>query len=64
MTDYDDDRPGMMRIHVAEERGMALCARYSVAELRNMARERDIDLSFSGGTKRGIAFYLACAGVK
>lgn len=59
---YDDDRPGMMRVHVAQRRGDELCARYTRDTLREMARQRGVPAGHS--LKRDLAVALAMAGVR
>lgn len=58
---YDDDRPGMMRVHIAQRRGEALAKTYTRNALRDMARGRGIPVG--GGLKHEIAWRLAVAGV-
>jgi hypothetical protein len=60
--EWDDDRPGMMRVHVAQERARLLCEKYTRDHLRAMCRERG--LTPWGTTKDELAFELALAGVK
>lgn len=57
---YDDDRPGMMRVHIAHQRGHALAAHYSRDSLREIARERGVP---TGGRKYDLAWRLASVGV-
>lgn len=40
MSDYNDDRAGMMRVHIAYERGRLACERYTRAQLRMHANGR------------------------
>lgn len=60
---WDDDRPGMMRVHVAQERARELCERHTMAYLRSMAKQRGISLS-GCHCKADVAFELVLAGVK
>lgn len=57
---YDDDRPGMMRVHVADRRAQALVNCYTRNRLRAMARGRGLP---TGGRKHDLAWHLANAGV-
>jgi hypothetical protein len=58
---YEDDRPGMMRVHIAEWRAAALCEAYTRDHLREIARSRGVSTGYK--RKRDLAFYVACAGV-
>jgi len=53
---YDDDRPGMMRVHIADRRADALCAAHTRDWLRANAKVRGISTSLN---KREMAWYLA-----
>ena len=39
-TEYRDDRPGMMRVHIAGERAYLACERYTRNQLRAHAKGR------------------------
>lgn len=58
---YSDDRPGMMRIHIAARRADALKAFYTRDRLRIIAHARNVPTGYS--TKDDLAFALALAGV-
>lgn len=58
---YDDDRPGMMRVHVLEGHIKAVEALGSREHLRRVARSLDVG---GGGTKRELATRLVEAGFK
>ena len=53
---YDDDRPGMMRIHIAERRADALCKAFTRDWIRANAKAHGISTHLS---KRSMAWYLA-----
>ena len=57
---YDDDRPGMMRVHICDQRARALASHYTRDYLRELARERGLPTS---GLKHYLAWRLAGAGV-
>lgn len=59
---YDDDRPGMMRVHVAQQRANGLEAVHTRDGLRRIARDRGVPTGYP--TKRDLAIALAFAGVK
>lgn len=59
---YDDDRPGMMRVHVAQQRGRALCEAYSRDALRAFARDLGVPTGYR--LKSDLAVALAFNGVK
>lgn len=59
---YDDDRPGMMRVHVAQQRADELCRQYNRQGLRDLARRRGVPTGYP--LKADLAFALALAGVK
>ncbi len=58
---YDDDRPGMMRVHIAQRRADALCNAYTRDALRHFARLHGVPTGYMN--KSDLAFYVACAGV-
>lgn len=59
---YDDDRPCMMRVHIAQQRGRDLCDRYTRDTLRELARRHGVPTGYP--TKINLAVALAMAGVK
>ena len=59
---YDDERPGMMRVHVAQQRAQALCSQHTRNDLRELARAVGVPAGYS--TKFDLALALAFAGVK
>lgn len=59
LTPYDDDRPGMMRVHIAEQRGRAIEALGSREVLRQHAKRLGVN---AAGTKSEVALRLAQAG--
>lgn len=59
---YDDDRPGMIRLHIAEQRARELCDTYDRDTLRGIARQRGVPTGFPH--KRDLALALALHGVK
>ena len=46
MTDYDDDRPGMMRVHIAQQRGQALADKYTRSQLRMLAHRHGVPTGY------------------
>lgn len=62
MTEYDDDRPGMMRVHIAQQRGDALCEFYTRDDLRSIAARVGVPTGYRH--KRDLAVSLAFAGVQ
>lgn len=56
---YDDDRPGMMRVHICQQRADAMARRFTRDALRAMARARNLP---TGGSKLDVAWHLALAG--
>ena len=64
MTDnYADDRPGLMRIHVADERGRLACARYTRNALRAHAKAHGVTTAFRNRYKRDLAWAMAQHGL-
>lgn len=61
-AEYDDDRPGMMRVHIAEQRAAALCEKHTRDGLRRIARFRGVPTGYS--TKHDLAVALAFDGLK
>jgi len=57
---WDDDRPGCMRVHVAQERALALDDAYSREVLRHYAKARGLS---AAGTKADVIGRLVEAGV-
>lgn len=53
---YDDYRPGMMRIHVAEEIARGICELWTRDELRHVAREIGVPTGYP--TKYDLAVAL------
>jgi len=58
---YNDDRPGMMRIHIAQRRARALCEAYPRDTLRLIAQRAGVPTGYS--LKADLAFELALHGV-
>lgn len=58
---YDDFRPGMMRIHVAEDIARGICERWTRDELRHVARDNGVPTGYR--TKRELALALVLAQV-
>lgn len=58
--EYDDDRPGMMRVHVAEARARKMMDMYKINGLR--AAARTLGVTVDGRTKHDVAWALALAG--
>ena len=58
---YDDDRPGMMRVHIAEQRAEALMDFYSRNGLSLLANREGLVVGRS--TKRDLAVRLAFRGL-
>jgi hypothetical protein len=58
---YGDDRPGMMRVHIARERANAACRLYTRAGLNAHARSHGI--STSHRLKYDLAWYMAQHGL-
>lgn len=58
---YDDDRPGMMRVHIAEKRAVALSNFYTRNDLRSIARRKGVPAGYS--VKADLAYALALHGV-
>jgi hypothetical protein len=58
---YDDDRRGLMRVHIAQRRGDLACDRYSRNTLRAFARWRM--LAPSSLQKRDLATRMAYEGL-
>ncbi len=58
---YDDDRHGMMRVHIAQRRGDLACDRYTRDALRAFAKEHGITPSILG--KRDLATRMAYHGL-
>ena len=46
MTDYDDDRPGMMRVHIAQRRALELCDDYTRDGLLIIARRQGVPTGY------------------
>jgi hypothetical protein len=61
MSEYDDDRRGMMRVHVAHERASRACDRYKRDGLRAFAKGHGVRTGFAH--KRDLAWYMAQAGL-
>lgn len=57
---YDDDRYGLMRVHIAQRRGDLACDRYSRNNLRAFAKGRGV--TPSSLHKRDLATRLAYEG--
>ena len=58
---YSDDRPGMMRIHIAHERANAACRLYTRAGLNDHARSHGV--STAHRVKHNLAWYMAQHGL-
>jgi hypothetical protein len=58
---YDDDRPGMMRIHVAQERARLACITYGRDSLRAIAASHGMPSGYR--LKSELAQALALAGI-
>lgn len=57
---YDDDRPGMMRVHIADRRAQAMVDAFTRDALRHHCRVRELP---TGGRKHDLARRLANAGM-
>jgi hypothetical protein len=57
---YDDDRRGLMRVHIAQRRGDLACERHTRNGLRSFAKGRGLTLSSLH--KRDLATRLAYEG--
>ena len=60
---YSDDRPGMMRVHIAEERGRLACERYTRDALRAHAKGHGLSTAFEWRYKRNLAWNMAQHGL-
>ena len=58
---YGDDRPGMMRVHIAGERGRLACDRYTRNALRAHARGHGVSVGHSH--KSSLAWHMASRGL-
>ena len=58
---YDDDRYGMMRVHIASRRADLACENYTRNALRNFAKAKGLTPSIS--RKRDLAWRMAQAGL-
>jgi len=61
MSDYDDDRPGLMRIHIASRRADLACKRYTRNTLRAFAKGHGAP--YSSGLKNDLAWHMAQHGL-
>jgi len=59
--EYDDDRYGMMRVHIAQRRGQEACRRYTRNALRNHAKSKGF--KFGRLTKMNMAWMMAQNGL-
>lgn len=63
MSAYNDDRPGLMRIHIADQRGRLACQRYTRNRLRAHAKAHGVTTAFGNRLKAGLAWDLAQHGL-
>ena len=61
MSEYDDDRPGMMRVHIADARASAACMTYTRSALRAHANSHGV--STSHRVKHDLAWHMAQLGL-
>ena len=61
MSDYTDDRPGMMRVHIAHERAEAACKGHSRPQLNEHAKAHGLPTSHR--LKRTLAWFMAQHGL-
>jgi hypothetical protein len=61
MSDYGDDRYGMMRIHIASRRADLACARFSRDALRHWAKGHGSPTAVR--LKHDLAWYMAQHGL-
>jgi hypothetical protein len=57
--EYDDHRPGMMRIHVAQEIARGICEGWTRDELRHVARENGVATGYRTKFDLAVALVLA-----
>lgn len=59
---WDDDRPGMMRVHIAQRRAQELCDNYTRAGLRMIAHSRGVPTGYR--LKYDLAVAIVFSGFK
>ena len=60
--DYDDDRPGMMRVHIAAVRSDLACQKHTRNHMRAVAYGKGLR-GLGSQTKREIGWYMAQHGL-
>ena len=58
---WDDDRPGMMRVHVAQRRAQELCDDYTRDGLRIIARQGGVATGYPTKYEQALAIVMAGA---